>query len=247
MFLLFFSFFFILNISAERVTLDVSRALDPKKFIVTNYGTQELPQIMYSTVGDISITRVVNGNQMIWKQEKRNEICVYFVLFKTHEQPKLGFALIKYGKKTYGIHYECIKDIWKEISLARYDHILEKMIILREIDVSRVENRLVVAHKFHPFGIMANIYFPNEYCEIHKVMDQKVILWEAENFEEKCEYLVIHGNIGNPKLVELFIRDESNYDRFYYSKNDEEGWIQVGKDDFYDKLDEMDGVFGTKL
>ncbi|EKX72342.1 hypothetical protein BEWA_048090 [Theileria equi strain WA] len=228
------------------MTLDVSKPPDLSKFSVINYGTPELPQIMYSPLGTLTISRVVNGPQMIWKQEKRSEKCSYFVLFKVYDDPKLAFALIEYGKTNFSLHYECLNEVWKQITFSRYDRLLEKMILRRVLDLTNVEHRLIISHRYHPFGIEAYIYVPGDCCDIFKVVDGESPIWEAKSFDENCEYTVSHGPKNQPKLVEIFVRDNVNYERFYYVKG-ADGWTQVRKNLFFEKLDELDGNVGTRL
>ncbi|EKX73494.1 signal peptide containing protein [Theileria equi strain WA] len=81
--------------------------------------------------------------------------------------------------------------------------------------------------------------------EIGKSMEISSILWRAKR-GERCTFIVVHGDPSDQKLVHIFIQLVDNHKVLYFDKQGD-NWVEVRKDQFFEKLQELDEQFEQSI
>lgn len=226
----------------ERTTLDLSKQYNPKIFAM-EFERNELSHTSYNPQLGVIICRVVKGNRLIWKQDRRTEQCIRFVVYRLYGIDRLAYAIIRRDILTYK-YYTCKNDDWKDITSDEYKTQFSRLLVEQKVNIRNIDYIILVKQEYTPFGTPSFTYYPVANYIIATVMDGEEIIWESD--DEKCEYFVLHGNENDPKLLQMFINHKSDYELLYLYRQDTK-WIHVTKEWFYTKLEELDAEHGTQM
>ncbi|AFZ80684.1 signal peptide-containing protein [Theileria equi strain WA] len=233
------SFIFLTLVTCgDIVVLDISSPVNPNKIVEIKYNGDGFKQSLYFPYLRVVIGSIVDGYQTIWEATKKGEICHRFKVNKQYGKYTLAYADISRNRQSRIVYYQFINGLWVIIDEQLYLRLYMKMQTERRFDISD-PGRTDMCHiqDYCPFGAPSFIYTPFNKYHVKSVVDGNQVLWTSD--ENKCEYVVIHGDVHDPRFLHCFIKAPVTYDTLYFEKINGL-WTSIPRDLFFSRLDQFD-------
>lgn len=225
-------------VRGDVITLDISRADGDDRLVKTNFRDPRVSYTVYTARDGYSIDKIVDGMEEIWEVDTQDEFCKNLKVHKVNEKPILLYLNICDGRRYKYIHYQPIRGKWMEITRHKYVSVLNYIVLNVKFDLDGPFDPQIFNVKECPSsGPLSLVYFPKPKFILKEIINGKKPVWKARTSLEKCEYLVLHGNIGNPRLLHAFISNEKDHKIIFLIKK-RTRWVKIEANEFHKALKE---------
>ncbi|EKX73635.1 conserved hypothetical protein [Theileria equi strain WA] len=216
-----------------RITLDISRADSDDRFTRIHYYDPRVSYLVLTPLEGLFLDKVVDGLDEVWEVQTDLEFCKNIKIHNSGGKPALLYLNIWDGRSYQFLHFRNLQGKWVEISRPMYSEILRDLVLNIKFDIDApFETELFRVKECPSAGTHSLIYFPDQRYRLKEITNGPKSIWKAQGEEEKCDYFVLHGNIGNPKLVHAFVTSGDDHKILFFVKHQNK-WDATNQEEFY--------------
>ncbi|EAN32498.1 hypothetical protein TpMuguga_02g00215 [Theileria parva strain Muguga] len=222
--------------------LDISNPDHQRIFEAVTESNQLYSKITFCPRAGLVVKSVKDSvpNQTLWDGQTSGGDLNLVDIYTLNGNKKIALLSTFYPDGYRSSYFENVNYSWNEIPLNRFYSLLDQIknsVIFDLLNPFEEENYDLEIN--YTSGLAEWVLTPKDNIYVHQVKQANQIIWQRENFEDKCFKIIFHGDTQTSKLVNVNLRRGQEGSQLFFEKKDD-GWQPVEKEQFYQKLNQLD-------